>query len=221
MRVAPDIAGKTFGLLTAISFYGIIGRHRAWTFRCSCGNTKVLKTADVVGRGAGTKSCGCLRRGKQHGVPAGHYRCSACDTVKIRSDFYSDSSSRRGISSTCKLCLTAQSKTPEQRKYKRAYHVFRTYGITIAELESILEKQNGGCAICGKELTAYCESGRRKSIPHVDHDHATGRIRGILCYPCNVAIGLLSDNSNVIEKAASYIRNHAENIDGKTVTRTL
>jgi len=58
------------------------------------------------------------------------------------------------------------------------------YGISVQEYEELLDAQAGGCALCG----GTHRSGRRL---HVDHDHETGRVRGLLCYPCNQAVGRL------------------------------
>lgn len=56
------------------------------------------------------------------------------------------------------------------------------YGITAADYENLLVAQGGGCAICGRTYSTT----RRLSV---DHDHATGRVRGLLCQGCNVKVG--------------------------------
>jgi hypothetical protein len=60
------------------------------------------------------------------------------------------------------------------------------YGITLAEYEQILAGQDGRCAICGTE-----EPGGRGNRFHVDHDHETGIVRGLLCWTCNRRLGVL------------------------------
>jgi len=79
------------------------------------------------------------------------------------------------------------------------------YGIDLVSYNALLEKQGGGCAICGGP-----PNGRSADAFHVDHDHATGKVRGLLCHHCNTAIGSLRDDVSLIEKAAAYLRLHKE-----------
>lgn len=72
------------------------------------------------------------------------------------------------------------------------------YGLTIEDYESLLSEQNGVCAICNDPMTTYRNQ-------HIDHDHLTGQVRGILCSQCNTAIGKFKDSPEIIIKAAEYI----------------
>jgi len=63
----------------------------------------------------------------------------------------------------------------------RASNLKRLYGITVEQYDKLSEKQSGGCFICGHKM----ETQRL----HVDHDHKTGKVRGLLCYLCNVKVG--------------------------------
>ena len=80
----------------------------------------------------------------------------------------------------------------------RRYHLMRKYGITPEEYDAQLAKQDGRCGIC-----------RRLPTPgislHVDHDHATGRIRGLLCFRCNNALGDFEDSPVLLTQAAEYV----------------
>ena len=77
----------------------------------------------------------------------------------------------------------------------------RRYGITLAKYEQMLCDQNGVCAACGR-----APSGTGKlSVLHVDHDHVTGELRGLLCHPCNTALGLLQDSPEVVQGLLEYI----------------
>lgn len=82
------------------------------------------------------------------------------------------------------------------REYNRQYK----YGISPEEFDAMLAAQGGGCAICG--TTEWMGNGK---VPHVDHDHATGRIRGILCGNCNLGIGKLGDDPVRLRAAAAYL----------------
>lgn len=74
-------------------------------------------------------------------------------------------------------------------------------GTSEAEYAAMLEAQSGVCAICGTS-----ESDARKGVLDVDHDHQTGRIRGLLCSACNTAIGLLRDDPVLLASAIRYLR---------------
>lgn len=71
------------------------------------------------------------------------------------------------------------------------------YGLSRDELAALLA-QHGVCAICGTDAWGF-------RGPNVDHDHATGRIRGVLCSKCNQALGLLDDNADRLRAAAEYL----------------
>jgi hypothetical protein len=87
------------------------------------------------------------------------------------------------------------------------YHLRRAYGITLAEYHVRLAAQGGGCAICGETDPAK-HRGRRYF--HVDHDHDSGVIRGILCGQCNTAIGMLKDSSILAQAAVQYLAGHGK-----------
>lgn len=88
---------------------------------------------------------------------------------------------------------------PSDSRFKE--HIKGRYGITLDEYNRILETQNGVCAICRN-----ASPGVRIKRFSVDHDHATGEIRGLLCIKCNTAIGQLEDNIERMHKAARYLR---------------
>jgi hypothetical protein len=82
------------------------------------------------------------------------------------------------------------------------------YRITEQRYFEILEKQIGLCAICGSD------SPRRRGSKNfaIDHNHTTMEVRGLLCHPCNVMIGLAKDNIEVLEMAIKYLKHHKETI---------
>jgi hypothetical protein len=75
------------------------------------------------------------------------------------------------------------------------------YGLTIEAWNAMLVAQCGRCASCGDSMTG-------KNEPCVDHNHETGNTRGLLCHPCNKAIGLLRDNSRRAQLATDYLKRH-------------
>jgi hypothetical protein len=70
----------------------------------------------------------------------------------------------------------------------------REFGLTIGEYETLLKKQRGKCAICKGH------PGRKGSRFAVDHDHTTGKVRGLLCLQCNTKLGWLESNNNAVMK---------------------
>lgn len=81
-----------------------------------------------------------------------------------------------------------------------ASHVLRKYGLTRESYDTLLSRQEGTCAIC-KDNTAGSDSRRF----HVDHDHDTGAVRGLLCSRCNQMIGYGRDNPAILLAASLYL----------------
>lgn len=78
------------------------------------------------------------------------------------------------------------------------------FGLSPQAYEALYQSQHGRCAICGKseeEVLVIC---KRKLF--VDHDHNTGRIRGLLCMKCNGGLGMLLDSAEMLERALAYLR---------------
>ena len=75
----------------------------------------------------------------------------------------------------------------------------KTYGITVEQYREMISRP---CAICGNREPM----GRTGCGMHVDHDHATGRVRGTLCHRCNRALGLLKENVETMQAMIDYIR---------------
>jgi hypothetical protein len=80
-----------------------------------------------------------------------------------------------------------------------SYHLMQRYGVDLEEKNSILQGQDNRCKICGTT-----DPGSRGWA--IDHNHETGKIRGVLCFRCNGGIGLLRDNANLVYSAACYLR---------------
>lgn len=80
------------------------------------------------------------------------------------------------------------------------------YGLNLAEYKQILENQNGTCAICKQPETATVK-GKIRSLS-VDHNHETGKVRGLLCGRCNSSVGLLGEDVNRMQAMIEYITKH-------------
>jgi len=112
----------------------------------------------------------------------------------------------------CKKCVSDY-----QKKYaalhlneRRNDRLKRQYGITLDDYNEIFFSQEGKCIGCLRDQSEF------KRAFAVDHDHKTGRIRGLLCEDCNTAIGKLLDSPEILRRLANYIdRNNKENLNGK------
>lgn len=80
----------------------------------------------------------------------------------------------------------------------------KAYGLTPEAYDAILEAQNYVCKICNSPETSR-NKGNFRSLA-VDHDHFTGRIRGLLCNRCNVLLGFAKDNPTILLKALQYLK---------------
>ncbi len=93
---------------------------------------------------------------------------------------------------------------PEKQKlakeYHRKYDLMKQFGLTPDDYDEILNKQNGRCAVCKSDRF----DSKRKTLA-VDHDHVTGKVRGLFCRRCNQAIGAFEDNPDLLRKAATYL----------------
>ena len=139
--------------------------------------------------------------------------CTKCRKTKPLEDFYKHSRGSHGRESQCKECrrgaMRARSKeyeaTPERKARKREINretTLRRFDLTPEAYNVMVAQQNGRCAICGTDQPG---GGRYKDKFHVDHDHATGKVRGLLCQTCNVGLGKLGDDPARIRAAIAYL----------------
>lgn len=139
--------------------------------------------------------------------------CYLCQTEKPLTDFYPIKTGKRAGEHEyrCKDCMKAKShKYMANKKADGTYHLFNrhhglkaAFGITLAEYDALFARQGNKCAACGTT-----ENGVAGRAMPVDHDHETGKIRGILCTPCNQAAGHAYDSPDRLEAVAAYLRRH-------------
>ena len=139
----------------------------------------------------------------------GKKRCSVCHQIKPLSSFWADKILRSGYCSQCKNCKGSRHKkwrdslrgnASREKAYREQTWRNEGFKLTVAEYDSKYIKQKGRCAICGKHQSEM------KNKLSVDHNHATGRVRGLLCGGCNLYIGILETNSNKFQKAQKYLK---------------
>lgn len=87
------------------------------------------------------------------------------------------------------------------KKYLRKYTLEKVYNLTEEEYQKIFLEQAGKCAICNKEFS---------KTPQVDHCHSTQKVRGLLCWSCNILLGMvekgLTKNENLLKKIIEYLK---------------
>lgn len=158
----------------------------------------------------------------------GNKVCSICDTEKSEDDFYG---SAQGPRQPCKICLCEKQarlrrENPGREKQwkatsarrrreadpeafeaaQRRRYLLRNYDMTLDKYEEMFGDQGGACAICGHEPDP--EGHIRTRMLHVDHNHATGAIRQLLCHRCNTALGGFKDDSAILSAAIEYLARH-------------
>lgn len=135
--------------------------------------------------------------------------CCTCRVDKPLGGYHRSTRSRDGRQARCKECCARQrapyaaeyaaawaSRNPERlREHRRKAKLKAKYGITPDDFDHLFDAQSGACAICGVIGEPLC----------VDHSHITGAIRGLLCFPCNIAIGHMRDNPARLRSAADYL----------------
>lgn len=140
--------------------------------------------------------------------------CIKCETEKPISE-YEWQKNRPNPRKKCKLCRYEERDITEENKkraaakkawYRREYparirssQLKAAYGITLDEYNKMLESQNYECKICGIHADKVTKAF------HVDHCHSTGKIRGLLCSNCNIGIGNLQDDIEILKKAIKYL----------------
>lgn len=110
-----------------------------------------------------------------------------------------------GTRRRCKTCkstweheyLNSPSVREKRDNYVRNWSLKRSYGISLSDYEYMLQFQEGECAICKNKPG--------KIRLHVDHDHETGEIRGLLCSRCNQGLGLFRDSGELLKAAGNYL----------------
>lgn len=141
--------------------------------------------------------------------------CGTCRKRLPASSFHLKREAKDGLQPSCRDCVRTyfssykaansvkiNARDREWRNANRAEIAGRRreqkFGISAEQAAELLELQGQACAICGRAFTADLK-------PHVDHDHASGRVRGFLCTNCNCGIGQFRDDPVVLLAAADYI----------------
>lgn len=142
-------------------------------------------------------------------VPVGMKWCYKCREIKDLSEFYVAKRNANGVQSFCKSCARDISSSwrsrnrTVNRRYGLNWRLKYKFNMSLDEYNVLLETQEHKCAICGRP-----EMVTRNGIPKmmcIDHDHDTGKVRGLLCNNCNRGIGLIGEDPDWLQKAINYL----------------
>lgn len=169
--------------------------------------------------------------------------CSGCGEEKPVEAFHIDRGQRDGLKTKCRVCtnkvkaawrsrnrdLIRERRRDEYGRHKDRYLAYfnsdrrrlsvfhwklrACFGITPEQFDKMMSDQGGCCAICGKPPDK-AKGHRHKHRLNVDHDHKTGKVRGLLCNNCNIGLGAFEDSQDRIANAIQYLLSNA-NLGGE------
>lgn len=134
--------------------------------------------------------------------------CTSCrDEKPILGNFYPKRVRQDGVQTYTAQCISCQTiarneyylNNPEKKKATNRKSQLTKYGITPEDFDNLYNEQKGCCKGCGIHQS---ELAKRISV---DHDHATNKVRGLLCQPCNTIIGLAKEDPNTLLELVNYI----------------
>ena len=134
-------------------------------------------------------------------------KCSKCEEILEECEFHKDKQKSDGLYPSCKSCMSKiyttkeykeVRKHPRYAKIKRDFKV-KSFGISVEEYEKMIELQENKCAICDVHHSEL------NKLLSVDHNHSTGKVRGLLCVRCNFGIGYFKENIKILERAIEYV----------------
>jgi|ERR1700722_10970848 len=150
--------------------------------------------------------------------------CCDCKIEKTNNSFYKDKNNRDGLYSRCKECKSLEKKTKyygdaDHRQKAYLQYIGRKFGVTPCQYAKMIDDQKDSCALCRAENTGTRNRKNPRSFEfkrrmHIDHDHGTGIVRGLLCHHCNTSLGHYEKIINVIgtAKLEAY-RNKGNTVD--------
>lgn len=142
--------------------------------------------------------------------------CTVCKQHLPHEDFHNNKKSKDGKSYRCKTCDYSAQKVYKKERYlefresRRKIQRRHKYGLNDDKFKEMLSEQAGLCACCGISLDEGWTQNHKPNKLVVDHDHATGVVRGLLCTKCNKGLGLLGDSVEGLEKALAYLKKSSE-----------
>lgn len=148
-------------------------------------------------------------------------RCNKCGETKPLNCYYKNPNGDRALYSVCKSCHRVRTSTYRQDNpqvnreagarwrakhpdYRWATQLRLQWRMTPADYDALMRAQGGVCAICGHP-ERWMPKGKKTQRLAIDHDHATGFVRGLLCRRCNQMLGQYEDDAALLRRAADYL----------------
>lgn len=185
-----DIAGQRFGRWQVLRFASVTKFGEAeWLCRCDCGTERDVKGKSL--RNGTSTSCGCISKEPRTDEP-----------FEVRNKRYQAQYRTRNRADRAQKLAEWRKANPELTTLAKRRTNYRIkYGLELEEVEAMYEAQGRRCAICRKDIVLGGRSGAK-----VDHCHKTGKVRGLLCSPCNTGIGCLKDDTQILANAIRYLQ---------------
>ena len=123
--------------------------------------------------------------------------CPQCGQTLPLTDFHRTRRRAEGLARHCRRCAAERSEAGRRAGgiKGRRQHPRRRSGVRLVEFDELIAAQDGRCAICDAP-----------DPEHLDHDHRTGWVRGILCFNCNGGLGQFRDSPELLAQAVSYLK---------------
>ena len=131
--------------------------------------------------------------------------CPQCNLTKNVSSFYKAKKSIDGYQCWCKQCMDERKRDARPSGWHKKHDLKKHFNMTLEEYNNKMEEQNGVCAICKRKETRIHPATKKTQCLSVDHCHKTGKIRGLLCSNCNIALGNFQDSTEVLKNAVVYL----------------
>jgi hypothetical protein len=175
-------------------------RNRVSVTCAHCGNP-FETVPSKVSRGNG-KYCGVDCFNAARSAPQAGRECACCGEYKEASEFPRSSGPKRlySLCLSCKRLYEAERRKQQDPDKTLCRRLTLLFGITLEKYREMLAAQDGRCAICGSR-----DAGGNLPRMPVDHDHATGDVRGLLCMYCNIGLGTFKDSPVLLRAAAAYL----------------
>ena len=153
--------------------------------------------------------------------------CHTCKIEKQLSDFHKNKTRKFGVSDYCKECQNKvdrknykknkdkikkrkkelYNQNPQKYiKISRAINLKHRFGMTLDDYDRMVKEQNNLCAICNKSETSLDNKRNKIRDLSIDHDHKTGKVRGLLCNHCNHLLGNAKDDTDILLNAINYLK---------------
>lgn len=199
-----DLTGKKFGRLLVICRSYIRKNNKVyWECKCDCGTIKHISGGSLISKNS--ISCGCAKKERiikqniANKKPINEFElCKDCNVHLTYKNWWS--SWRKTNNNICIDCGRKRHKNWDTKEKQKNRALKNAFNLSLEEYNKILQEQDYKCAICGS-ITP-----KGKGSFHVDHCHASGMIRGLLCHYCNVGLGNFRDNIELLDKAKKYLK---------------